>query len=123
MACRSQERSADAIDRARTRVESLEEQVNALNQLAGRVDAIEVQFLDVRRELSALRSDFVSVRAGAAAMEERLRREIRAGDEETRRQMRVLHEEVIARIALLQEGLGSPQRRAGTSRRQSRKRR
>ena len=33
-----------------------------------------------------------------------VRDEIRAGDEETRRQMRVLHEEVISRIALLDEG-------------------
>jgi hypothetical protein len=33
-----------------------------------------------------------------------LREEIRAGDEETRRLMRVLHEDVISRIALLQEG-------------------
>jgi hypothetical protein len=33
-----------------------------------------------------------------------VRDEIRTGDEETRRQMRVLHEEVLARIALLDEG-------------------
>jgi len=32
-----------------------------------------------------------------------LRDEIRAGDEETRRYMRVLHEEVIARLALIEE--------------------
>jgi len=34
-----------------------------------------------------------------------LRVEIRAGDEETRQQMRVLHEDLVARIGLLQEGL------------------
>jgi hypothetical protein len=32
-------------------------------------------------------------------------RDIRASDDETRRHMRVLHEDVIARIALLQEWL------------------
>lgn len=38
-----------------------------------------------------------------------LRAEVREGDEETRRYMRVLHEEVLSRIAVLQEGL--PRRR------------
>ena len=42
-------------------------------------------------------------------LRDELRAEIRAGDEETRVEMRVLHEEVIARIALLQEG--RPRRR------------
>lgn len=37
------------------------------------------------------------------ACEERLRTEIRDGDEETRRYMRVLHEELVARIAVLGE--------------------
>jgi hypothetical protein len=38
-----------------------------------------------------------------------LRREIREGDEETRRYVRVLHEEVLSRMAIIQEGL--PRRR------------
>ncbi len=43
------------------------------------------------------------IRAGDEAIRSELRAEIRAGDEETRRYMRVLHEEVISRIATLQE--------------------
>jgi len=35
---------------------------------------------------------------------------MRDGDDETRRQMRVLHEEVVSRIALFQEGRGRKKR-------------
>jgi len=65
---------------------------------------------------------------GINGLAQTLRAEIRAGDEETRLQMRVLHEEVIARFALLDEQLNgrkrSPQSRGRTdsSRRRSPKR-
>ena len=112
------------------RVEMLESEVNALNQLPVRVEAVEVRLVELTRDLSTLRDDFVSfrlevrnefsnVRSEAAAMEERLH----AGHEETRRQMRVLHEDVIARFALLQEGLTPPTAVRAPSRRRSRKRR
>jgi hypothetical protein len=116
MACRSHTwRTMSPLSITR-RVAILEEQVNALNELPARVGAVEMQLVAVGGDLAALRQDFESfrvevrgefanVRAEAAAMEERLLDEIRTGDEETRRQMRVLHEEVISRIALLQEGL------------------
>jgi hypothetical protein len=61
------------------RIEILEGDVNALRQLPDQVSA-------VAANLAALRED------------------IRTGDEETRRQMRILHEEVLSRIALLDEG-------------------
>jgi hypothetical protein len=54
---------------------------------------------------------------------ETLRAEMRAGDEETRRQMRVLHEEVIARFALLDEHLNGRKRSPESRRRTSGSRR
>ena len=87
------------------RVEILEERVDALSQLPERLAAVETQ-------LVATRSDITTVR-------DELRAELRAGDEETRRHMRVLHEDVISRIALLQEGID---RRNGHSRSSAHKR-
>jgi hypothetical protein len=75
------------------RVEILEEKVDTLSQLPERLTAVEVQLVAMRGE-------------------------IRAGDEETRRHMRVLHEDVISRIVLLQEGID---RRNGGSRRAAHK--
>jgi hypothetical protein len=117
------------------RVAVLEEKVNTFVDVPARVGAVEIQLVAVRHDLTGLRNnltalredfesirvevrtEFVSVRAEAAAMEERLRGEIRNGDAETRRQMRVLHEEVISRITLLQEGMGRPAAQAPMSRR------
>jgi hypothetical protein len=107
---------------------------NALNELPARVGAVEIQLVEVRRDittlqddvkglrvdvtglqsdvkglrtdLATLRGDFESFRVEVRGEFVKVRAEIRAGDEETRRQMRVLHEEVISRIALLQEGMG-----------------
>ena len=88
-------------------------------QLSDRLDGIESQLLrlgdEVRAEFSAVRAEVSAVRAEVSTvrMEFRgesmgirgeLREEIRAGDEETRRQMRMLHEDVIARLTLLQDG-------------------
>ena len=56
------------------------------------------------------------IAAGDHALEVNLRTEIRAGDEETRLQMRVLHEDLVGRLALLQEGMsgtGSPAAKPG----------
>jgi hypothetical protein len=44
------------------------------------------------------------IRTGDEETRRALREEIRSGDEETRRYMRVLHEDVIARLAAIQEG-------------------
>ncbi len=86
-------------------VKPLEERVALLeNELRGfpdrfgavetRVTAVDERFqrfqLEVRNEFSATR--------------EQLRKEIREGDEETRRLMRVLHEDLVARIALVGRG-------------------
>ena len=71
-------------------MEILEKKVEVLERLPARVEAMELQILQLRDE----------VRVEFSAM----RQEMRTGDEETRRYMRVLHEEVISRIATIQEG-------------------
>jgi hypothetical protein len=71
------------------RVEMLEQQMEALSTLPDRVTSLESQILQFRAET---RTEFSAVRD-----------EMRRGDEETRRYMRLLHEEVMARIALLDE--------------------
>ena len=57
-----------------------------------------MEFSTIRAELRG------EIRAGDEGVISTLRKEIRAGDEETRRQMRMLHEDVITRLALIQEG-------------------
>jgi len=76
-----------------SRVDRLERRVKSLEALPARMNRLESQFLQMRQEV---RCEFSAVREG-------LRAEIRAGDEETRRLMRVLHEDVIARLSLIQE--------------------
>ena len=60
--------------------------------------------LEIMHQRDVTRDGFSAVRQEMAAMGASLRTEIRAGDEETRRYMRVLHEELISRIASIQEG-------------------
>jgi len=54
------------------------------------------------------------IRAGDEETRRVLRDEIRAGDEESRRNALVLHEDVISRIALMQEGTRGETKRPGT---------
>jgi hypothetical protein len=87
-----------------TRVENLER----------RMSAVELQILQLRTDMgeqfSAIRAELrAEIRAEGEAIRTELRKEIRDGDEETRRYIRVLHEEVLSRIAIIQEGL--PRRR------------
>jgi uncharacterized alpha-E superfamily protein len=94
------------------RIESLEHNVEAIETLSARVTAVELQIVQLRDEM---RHEFTATREEIRAGDERVRTDLRAeinslraemrdGDQETRRYMRVLHEEVIARIALIQEG-------------------
>ena len=53
--------------------------------------------------VASLESQVVLLRGEMHAEFSALRIEIRSGDEETRRHMRVLHEEVISRIALIDD--------------------
>jgi hypothetical protein len=101
------------------RVDTLEQRMDLQEQLSDRLDGIESQLLkfgdEVRAEFSALRMEF---RGESIELRGELRGEIRAGDEETRRQMRMLHQDVIARLTLIQEG--RPHERRGVTERPSR---
>jgi hypothetical protein len=102
------------------RMDRLERRVEILEQLPERVTALESQIVllrdEMRSEFSALRGE---TRAGDEQVITTLREEIRAGDEETRRvltermeflfdanerHMRLLHEDLVQRIATINEG-------------------
>jgi hypothetical protein len=86
------------------RIEILEGDVNALRQLPEQVSAVAADLAALRGDVTRLHGDVTQLRGNVRAEFAAVREEIRTGDEETRRQMRVLHEEVISRIALLDEG-------------------
>ena len=75
--------------------------MEALETLAGRMTRVELQLVQLRDEM---RAEFSAIRGGAGVTLSSLRQEISARDEETRRYMRMLHEDVIARLAIIQEG-------------------
>ena len=77
------------------RVEILEKKVEVLERLPERVSAVELQLVQLRDEM---RAEFSATRAS----DDETRRLLREGDEETRRYMRILHEDVIARISMLE---------------------
>ena len=83
------------------RVEVVEMRVGALEELPGRMAAVESQILELRTEM---RGEFSAVHGEMREMEGRLRQEMRALNDETRAEMRVLHEEVLDRIAKIGEG-------------------
>ena len=89
-----------------SRVTTLERRVTELEQLPGRIDDLTSQVSQLRTEM---RDEFSAVRAeiaeqGAASA---------ARDEAIGIRMRVLHEDVISRFALLQEGLPPRPKRKG----------
>jgi hypothetical protein len=84
------------------RVENLERRVELLKALPERVSSVELQIVHLRGEM---RGQFSAARHELEEIRAELRTEIQAGDAETRRYMRVLHEEVLSRIAIIQEGL------------------
>ena len=115
------------------RVEKLETQMLELRELPALVAEVGVQILQLRTEMraefSAIRQEIRtgdeetrrSLREEMRAGDETLREEMRAGDEETRRLMRVLHEDLVGRIALLQESrTNHASRRPASARRKSR---
>ena len=79
------------------RIQILEKGVEILERLPERVTAVELQLVQLRDEM---RAEFSATRA-----------EMRAGDEETRRYMRILHEDVIARLSVLEPSRGSRRKR------------
>lgn len=75
-----------------SRIESLEYRVTELEQLPGKIDALTWQVSQLRTKVDA---EFSAVRAEIA-------------ERATGSEMRALHEDVISRIALLQEGWAPP---------------
>ena len=69
--------------------------------------------VEVRQEFVAVRQEFAAVRTEMTTLEDRLRQEIRDGNEETRRCMRILHEDLVERIAMSANGSRPPKRRRG----------
>jgi|SRR6188508_1484989 hypothetical protein len=90
------------------RIEILERKVEALETLPERVTAVELQLVQLRDEM---RGEFSALRGEMRTGDEETRRQLREGDEETRRFMRILHEDVIARISMLQERLPRPRKK------------
>jgi len=90
------------------RVLRLEEEMTTLRELPKKVDELGLQIVQLRDEM---RSEFSAVRAEIRAGDEDVKQALRGEIEETRRQMRVLHEDIIGRLALLDEGRDSGKRR------------
>lgn len=82
------------------RVDRLEQRVTLLEELPARVDALALQISQLRDEM---RTEFSAVRD-----------EIQMGDTRVMEQVRFLHEELISRLALIQENTRrrAPRRRA-----------
>ena len=86
-----------------SKVEDLDKRVTRLQELPARIDDLTSQVsqlrVEMRAEFSAVRSDIggLQIKTDGLAV-----------------QMRVLHEDVIARIALLQEGWPKPPKRTRT---------
>jgi len=98
---------------------SLEERVtlleNELRELPERVGTLETQVTavvvqvaefrkEVRGEFSDVRGEIARFREEVRAEFVAVRKEIKDGDDETRRLMRVLHEDLVARISLIDRG-------------------
>ena len=94
------------------RVDRLEDRVSERERLPAKVTELGTQIAQLRSEMHAefsairgeMQAEFSAVRGEMQAEFSAVRGEIRDGDEETRRQMRVLHEDLVARIALLGQG-------------------
>ena len=82
-----------------SRVDSLEQRVTRLDELPAHVDALTMQVSQLRDEM---RAEFSAVRL-----------KIKAGDSRVMEQVRVLHEDIVARLTLIQEGgsASGPRRR------------
>lgn len=87
------------------RLDSLEGRVEILEMLPERMDRLELQIAQFREEV---RGEFLAVRSEMRLLNDEttaeLRAEIKAGDEETRHLMRILHEDVITRLTIIQDG-------------------
>ncbi len=93
------------MDALRGEIDSLRREMDTPR---GEVAALRDEMGALRVEVHALRDEMDAIRGGERTTDMpsllSLRDEIRRGDEQTRHLMRVLHEDVIARLATIQEG-------------------
>ena len=90
-----------------SRVEAVESRLTMLEELPARVDRIELQIAQLRIEL---RDEFSAIRDEIRAGDEETRRALRADIQDLGTQMRVLHEDVLSKFALFEEGRTPRQR-------------
>lgn len=88
-------------DEMREGFSAIHQELHGMND---RFQGMDDRFRGMEERFLRMDEQFLGVDERFRGLEEALRQEIRAGDEETRRYMRVLHEEVISRIAAIQEG-------------------
>ena len=105
------------------RVENLEQRVTVLEEVPARIDALTLQVSQLREEMhaefSAIRAEFKSdLRHEISALRDEFKAELRSEIADAKNQSRILYEDVIARLALIQEGLNG----RGRSRRAPKKR-
>jgi hypothetical protein len=89
-----------------SRVERLEQRVTALEQLPSRIDGLATQISQLRDEMHG---GFSAMQTRVESGEGETRRTLREEIQAVGTQMRVLHEDVISRLQLIQEG--QPRRR------------
>jgi hypothetical protein len=99
------------------RVTSLERRLTELERLPARIDDLTSQISQLRTEI---RGEFSAVRVEMVGLGSALRIEMAeqgaasaARDEAIGIQMRVLHEDVVSRIGVLQEGMPARPKRSG----------
>lgn len=78
--------------------------MTALEELPGRMDRLELQIVQLRGEM---RDEFSATRAETRAGDENVMATVYAWIHDARREARVLHQDAIARIALIGEGLAA----------------
>jgi len=97
------------------RVDRLEERVTELEKLPERVTRVELQIVQLRTEMrdefSAVRQEIQETRQALGAEIQETRQTLCEQIDETRRYMRVLHEDVIGRVAAIQEGQPTTRRK------------
>jgi hypothetical protein len=96
-------------------MDMVETKLSTLEAFPERMTALESQFLQLRDEM---RAEFSATRHEIHEGDDELRTRIdeltttvRAGDQESQRLARILHEDLVSRIATIQEGLNGPKRR------------
>jgi hypothetical protein len=90
---------------------TLDDRVTALEGTVAGLQELPKQLASLQRGVTAFQRDVAARFEQVDARFERLERIVRDGDERNYSQMRMLHEDLVAKIALLVERRDSPDRR------------